>query len=198
MSARNGNLHQRIAHEAARLLMEGRAADHGLARRKAAARLGAHNKRLWPSKAEVEDALRQEQRLFRTDQPEHLRRLRERALQAMHAFTRFNPRLVGSVLDGTADRAARISLHLFADAPEEVVLALLEKGIPWEDRERVLHYADGVRMSHPVFSFVAGEIPIELIVLPPRVRQSPPLNPLTDRPERGASIEKLQDENLGH
>lgn len=193
MTARSGTLHlrQRIAYEAARLMREGSAADHGLALRKAASRLGAHNQRLWPSNAEVEEALHQELRLFRKEQPEQLRLLRERALQAMRAFERFHPRLVGSVLYGTADRAARISLHLFADTPEEVVLALLEQGIPWEDRERVLRYADGVRMPHPMFSFIAGEIPIELIVLPPRDRQMPPLNPLTDRPEQGAGIAEL-------
>ena len=195
MTARSGKLHlrQRIAYEAARLMREGSAAEHGLALRKAASHLGAHNKRLWPSNAEVEEALHQELRLFRKEQPEQLRLCRERALRAMRAFARFHPRLVGPVLDGTADRAARISLHLFADTPEEVVLALLEQGIPWEDRERVLRYADGVRISHPMFSFVAGEIPIELIVLPPRDRQTPPLGPLTDRPERGAGIAKLQD-----
>jgi hypothetical protein len=195
MSARNANPHlrQHIAYEAARLMMEGSAADHGPALRKAAHRLGAHNNRLWPSNAEVEEALQRELRLFREEQPEQLRLLRERALQAMRAFARFHPHLVGPVLDGTADRAARISLQLFADAPEEVVLTLLEQGIPWKDRERVLRYADGGRITHPIFSFVAGEIPIELIVLPPGDRQAPPLSPLTDKPERGANIVAVQD-----
>ncbi len=195
MASRSGNLHlrQRIAFEAARLMMDGSATDHSLALRKAASRLRAHNKRLWPSNTEVAEALHQELRLFRKEQPEHLRLLRERALQAMRAFARFKPRLVGPVLDGTAGRAARISLHLFVDAPEEVVLALLEQGIPWEDRERVLRYVDGARVTRPMFTFVAGEIPIELIVLPPKDRQSPPLSPLTDRPDRGAGMAELQD-----
>lgn len=173
-------------------MMDGSAGNHDLALRKAASRLGAHNKRLWPANAEVEEALLQELRLFRKHHPEHLRLMRERALQAMRAFISFNPRLVGAVLEGSADLAARISLLLFAESPEEVVLALMEQGIPREDRERALRYADGGRRTRPVFSFVAGEIPIDLIVLPNRDRQSPPLSPLTGRPERGASIGELQ------
>lgn len=194
MTSRNGNFHlrRRIAYEAARLMMDGSATEHGPALRKAASRLGAHNRRLWPSNAEVEEALQQELRLFRKEQPAHLRLLRERAVQAMRAFGRFNPRLVGPVLDGTADRAARISLHLFADTPEEVVLALLEQGIPWKDGDRVLRYGDAVRNTRPLFSFVAGEILIELIVLPPGDLYSPPLSPLTERPERGAGVSRVQ------
>ena len=195
MNGRSGNSHlrRRIAFEAARLLMEGSAGSHDLALRKAASRLGVQNRRLWPNMAEVEEALNQELRLFRNQHPANLHQLRKRALQAMRALARFKPRLVGPVLEGSADRDARISLHLFADTPEEVMLALLEQGIPWEERERTLRYARGERRPSPVFSFVAGDIPIELIVLRKQEQISPPFNPITDRPERGAGIGRLQE-----
>jgi len=195
MTAKNvqPHLRQRIAYEAARLIMEERSGNHGLALRKAAGRLGAHNKRLWPSNAEVEEALQLEQRLFRKQQPVYLQRLRETAVEAMRAFSRFEPHLIGPVADGTADGGVEVTLYLFAEAPEEVVFALLEQRIPWKDRERTLRYADGSRITHPVFSFVAGDIPIELIVLPQKDRKAPPLSPLTDRPERGSSISRVEE-----
>ena len=195
MNGRSGNSHLRrqIAFEAVRLLMDGNAGNHDIALRKAASRLGVQNKRLWPSAAEVEEALNQELRLFRGQQhQDELSLLRNRALQAMGAFDRFKPRLVGSVLEGSADRDSTITLHLFSDTAEEVMLTLLEQGIPWQERERTLRYPRGERRVAPVFSFIAGDIPIELIVLRQRELRSPPLNPVTEKPERGIDIGKLE------
>ena len=43
-----------------------------------------------------------------------------------------------------------------------------------------------------MFRFVAGETPIELIVLPRQALRNPPLDPVTERPERGADIAELE------
>lgn len=188
---RSLQLRQRIAYEAARLLVEDSALDPERARRKAANRIGVSDNRQWPSSAEVLDALSQEQRLFRPHQPAALHSLRLQALAAMRHFAHFRPRLVGSVLEGTADHRSRVRLHLFADTPDEVVLTLLEQRIPWEQRERPLRYADGSRYAHPAFRFVAGGVAMELVVLPLRAHRNPPLNPIHERPERGADAEQL-------
>jgi len=188
---KNSQLRQRIAHEAARLLAEDPALDPERARRKAADRIGAADNRHWPSSAEVLEALSQEQRLFRPQQPVALRSLRVQALAAMRHFSRFRPRLVGPVLEGTADQASRVRLHLFADTPDEVLLTLLEQHIPWEQRERPLRYADGSRRAYPAFRFVAGEVAMELVVLPPQAYRNPPLSPVSERPERGADAGQL-------
>jgi hypothetical protein len=189
---KNQQLRQRIAYEAARLMVEEAIADHDLARRKAASRMGVGNSRLWPSNAEVQEALAQQQRLFQPAQHESLRMLRKRALEAMRAFAPFRPRLVGPVLDGTADRWSRVTLHLFADAPDEVAHALIEQSIPWRERTRNLRYAGGGRRPHPVFEFVAGGVGIQLVVLPVLAQRNPPLSQVTERPERGGSIEQVR------
>jgi len=183
---------QQLAYEAARLVVDDSVVDVETARRKAAARAGVRDKRLWPTPVEVQEAVSMQQRLFRPQQHDRLRELREEALQAMESFRSFHPRLIGPVLDGSADEGTRISLHLFAEDPMEVVHSLLERHIPWNDRERTLVYGGGRRARRPAFSFMAGDKELELIVLPPDSRREPPLNPVTERPDRGAGIAELK------
>jgi len=189
---RNDHLRRRIAYEAARLMADEGLVDHEHALRKAAARLGVKDRRGWPDPGEVQMALLEQQRLFHPEQARQLRDLRTHALQAMQALSRFQPRLVGPVLEGSADAASRVLLHLFADTPEEVVHALLEQGIPWREMQRALRFADGVSKTFPSLRFVAGGVPVELLVLSPRELRNPPLNPITERPDRGAGIRQLQ------
>lgn len=183
---------QRLLYEAARLMAEDGVRDPEQARRKAAARLGIQDSRLWPRNDEIQAALLQQQRLFHQDQASHLRALRGVALQAMESFARFQPRLVGSVLDGSADRGGRVRLHVFAEAPDEVLHRLLEQGIPWQEGECLLPHGGGVRRSYPMLRFLAGGVGIDLVVLPPRAFSDPPFSPLTERPERGAGIEQVR------
>jgi hypothetical protein len=165
------------------------------ARRKAAARAGIANKRCWPDNEEIEQALLAHRRLFQGERlEEELRHLRTQALEGMRIFSRFAPRLVGPALTGTGDRTQGVRLHLFADNPEEVVLELMDQGIPWNEREGKLRYGGGAYRTHPMLSFIAGETPFELVILPRNAVRNPPLDPVTDRPERGADsadVERL-------
>jgi hypothetical protein len=183
----------RLAYEAARILAEhgGQAFDR--ARRKAAERLGITNRREWPSNEEIYIALLEQRRLFQGQRIDaDQRHLRQQAAVAMGAFARFTPRLVGPVLTGAGDLHAGVRLHLFADSPEELVFALVDQGIPWEEGEETLRYSGGRRLTHPSFAFVAGEIPFTLVVLPHKALGNPPLDPVTERPERGASLDTLR------
>jgi len=195
MSGRNrSNAHRRrLAYEAARIMMDQGVQEFDRARRKAAERAGIGNKRNWPSNEEIQDALLQRRRLLQGEgQAQELRNLRKQALAAMRTFATFTPRLVGPVLAGSADATQGIRLHLFTDSPEEVLFRLLDQGIPWQERESALRYGDGARRAHPVFSFVAGETPFELIVLPIGSQRNPPLNPVSERPDRGAGAAEVE------
>jgi len=195
MSGRNRSnpIRQRLAYEAARIMAEQGVREFDRARRKAAERAGIGNKRDWPNNQEIQEALLQQRRLFQGERQEReLRRLREQALAAMHSFADFVPRLVGPVLSGSADGDQVVSLHLFTDNPEDVVFSLLERRIPWQEREGVLRYGGGVRRAHPVFSFFAGETAFELVVLPLGAQRNPPLDPVSERPERGVGAEEVE------
>ena len=160
-------MRQRIAAEAARIMTEEHLSDFYRAKHKAAARLGATNTRNLPRNDEVEKALVEYQRLFRADsQPARLKRLRETALRAMEFLARFNPRLVGSVLRGTADEHTEITLHVFADTPEEIGLFLMEQGIPHQHSDKRVILAGGEGAVYPAYRFIAEEVPMLLVAFP--------------------------------
>lgn len=184
---------QRLAYEAARIMVEQGLADFDRARRKAAARTGILDRRSWPSNEAIQEALSTQRRLFR-DQG-HVRgmeRLRRDAVEAMRSFQAFSPHLIGPVVDGTGPVELGIQLYLFAERPEEVVFRLLERQIPWQERERGFRYRGGERRSHPVFRFFAGATPVELIVLPRTALRNPPLDPVSEQPDRGIDLQALE------
>jgi len=184
---------QRMAYEAARIMVEQDLADFDRARRKAAERTGILDRRRWPSNEAIQEALVTQQRLFQAqDHARDLDELRRNAVEAMRAFQEFSPRLTGPVLDGTGPAVLGIQLYLFAERPEEIVFRLLDRQIPWQERERSLRYRGGERRNHPVFRFYARETPVELIVLHPAALRNPPLNPVTERPDRGADLAALE------
>jgi hypothetical protein len=164
-----------------------------VAKRKAAIRLGVSNKALLPGNAEIEQALIEYQRLFNSNkQSAQLRELRQTAIEAMRFFAPFHPRLVGSVLTGTAGSHANINLHLFADTPEEVVWFLMDHAIPFATSERRLRLGNGEYAYFPVFSFGAGDTNMDLTVFTPRKGREAPRSPVDGRPMRRASLAEVQ------
>ena len=183
----------RIAQEAARLMSEEGIRDFYAAKRKAAQHLGAPDTRNMPRNQEVEAALQEYQRLFRADrQSDHLRALRESAVQAMRFLAGFRPRLVGSVLSGTAGQHADINLHLFADTPEEVSLFLMGNSIPFRPAQKRLRISRETWQEYPAYEFLAGEHPVELVVFPREGRREAPRSPVDGRPMQRARVEEVE------
>lgn len=194
MSTRNRtHLRAHIAHEAARLMLEGGIQDYALAKRKAAQQLQVLDNSHLPRNDEIEQALYTYQRLFRSEhQPQHLSELRQAASSAMQFLADFRPFLVGPVLSGTADEHSTVSLHLFAEPSEEVGLFLLQHGIPHKLIERRLRLTPDEIRAFPTYRFIADSVPVELVVMPYRARKQPPLSPVDGRPMRRANLSNLQ------
>src|SRR5690348_1548394 len=77
-------LRRRIALEAARLISEQGIRDYRVAKRKAAQRVGINDEGYLPRNREIEDALREHQRLFRTEEQPRAQQFRlETARDAM-------------------------------------------------------------------------------------------------------------------
>jgi len=191
---RSNEQRRRIAVEAARLIAEDGLRDYRQAKLKAASRLGINDELSLPKNGEIEDALREHQRLFRAhEQPQRLQELREAALEAMRFFARFEPRLVGAVLEGTADEHSAICLHLHHDHTEGVALFLREHGIPHEERTRRLRFERDLSADVPVFVFSADDNAIDLTVLPyDRLRQAP-LDRIDEKPMRRANLAMVEE-----
>ena len=115
------HMRQRLAQKSAQILLDSGTRDFQAAKQKAAQQLGATDTKSLPSNSEIESALSEYQRLFHTEtQPEHLEKLRKIAIEAMQYLEPFYPRLVGSVLSGTAGAHSVIRLHIFSDTVESV------------------------------------------------------------------------------
>jgi hypothetical protein len=182
-----------ITQESARIMAEEGVKDFFVAKRKAATRLGVSNKALLPGNAEIEQALLEYQRLFKSaQQTAQLRLLRESAIQAMTFLARFHPRLVGSVLSGTAGPHADVNLHVFADTPEDVIFFLMEHNIPFETGERRLRLGQDDYAFLPMFSFVMDGVNIDLTVFTPAQAFKLPRSPVDNRPMERASVKEVQ------
>jgi hypothetical protein len=174
-------------------------AEHGIrdfliAKRKAAERLGVTDSAVLPKNTEIESALVEYQRLFRGDShSESLQAQRHAALAAMRRLKDFEPRLVGSVLAGTATEHSDVQLHLFADSPESVALSLLDQGIRHEiTARRVRMNADRI-LEYPGVRFEIDDQAIEVTVFPADGLRQAPVSPVDGRPMRRADATELEE-----
>ena len=193
-TVRTTALRQTIAQEAARIMAEEGVRDFLLAKRKAATRLGAApGGQSMPTNREIDEALEAHQRLFGGDEFERgLRRLREAAIEAMSLFSEFDPRLVGPVLRGTASPESPVTLHLFSDAPERVVVFLMGTGIPYEESSQRVKHGDGRVEDYPALRFVAGSVRVEATIFPLVELRQAPTSPVDGRPMPRAGINDVQ------
>jgi hypothetical protein len=194
MPKQRNDVRNLIAQEAARVIAEEGVRDYLLAKRKAAARHGVRDlhKNL-PTNVEIEAALVERQRLFGgAGREDRLRELRGAALAAMRMLARYEPRLVGPVLAGTATLHSDVQLHLFSDSVEQVAIDLMAKGIPFEQVERRTRRVNGDWRQVPAYRFVAGDIAVEATVFPYDDIREAPASSLDGRPMRRAGVREVE------
>ena len=183
----------RLAHEAARLMAEGGIRDFHQAKLKAASRLGIHDDASLPRNREIEDALREYQRLFAGEaHVQGLHQRREAALRALDFFRDFSPRLVGPVLEGTADANSAVLLHAHSDDPDALPRFLDEHGIPCESRMRRLRLDRERSLDASVWLFSAEDLSFDVTVLPLDALRQAPLSNVDEKPMRRASLAQLR------
>lgn len=155
------HIRQMIAQQAARMMAEEGVHDYAYAKKKAGRQLGISENSALPTNAEIEEEIRLYHEIYNADeQPFELAKLRKAALMTMQLFERFNPRLTGRVLDGTAGKFAQTEIHLFADSAKEIEIFLLSQQIPFESSEKSFRISDKpskdkkekVRKTVPVFT----------------------------------------------
>ncbi len=183
-----------IAAEAARIMSTQSLFNYKAAKLKAAARLGIDLRTTMPSNAEVESALRAYQEIYGGQQHiHHLQKMREVASKVMRSLESFHPRLVGPVLEGTADEYARVSLHVFKDPPDAIVMHLLDKGLIFRNEQRKIRWYDGGYRQVQVLVTNAEGLEVELCLFNLMdLRQAPP-SPVTGRPQKRAPLSEVED-----
>jgi predicted nucleotidyltransferase len=154
----------RIAHFAARIMVEDGVEDYATAKRKAARQAGVPDTRQLPTNEEIDAALRTHQVLFEGEtHRERLRELRSRAVKIMRELDEFNPYLTGSVLSGNAGKYADINLQLYVESVKSVQLYLIDRGITHRPGQFRLYCGDEARIA-PTFT-IEDDVPIELVLL---------------------------------
>ena len=198
MSKRNpshsDNLRRALAQEAARIMAEHGIRDFLLAKRKAAERLGVDERSaVLPKNVEIETALAEYQRLFGGES--HVESLYSKRLAALHAMRHlreFEPRLVGSVLSGTATEHSDIQLHLFADYAESVAIKLMDKGIPHEVTEKRVKMNSERVLACPGVRFEIDDQAVEATVFPTDGIRQAPVSPVDGKPMRRATTFEVE------
>ena len=189
---RGDHLRSAIAQEAARLMAEHGIQDFLLAKRKAAERYGVAEGAVLPSNAQIEAALAAHHRLFGGQQhAEGLVAQRRVAMQAMQLLTKFDPRLVGSVLSGTATEHADIQLHVFTDNPESVYMHLMDRRYDYDVVERRVRMQAERPLLVPAVRFRMGTSMVETLVFPTDGIRQPPVSPVDGKPMRRAGMAEL-------
>lgn len=187
-SAQDTAARERVAEEAARIMIEHGVRDFALAKRKAAERLRLSGRGALPGNAMIEERLAARQRIFESDaHNERLVQKRHVALAVMDALVEFEPRLVGTVLHGTATLNCAVELHAFSDEPERVAAALGNSG--WDTRsvERRSRRSRSETVRVPAYRFAIDAQELLVEVHPCDGIRQAPLSPVDQRPMRRAA-----------
>ena len=191
-SRRDNNLRRHIAHQAARLIAVDGVADFAAAKWKAARQAGLADSNLLPDNEEIEEALREYQALYQSeDQPAHLRRLREIALKAMRELESFRPALVGSVLSGTAGQHSDINLQLFADDTKALTMYLVNSRRRFEEGTRRVRRGDQL-VDVPHIAIEVEGVTVTLTVLDRDDERSAARSRFDDDPPQRARIADVE------
>jgi len=190
----------RIAHLAARIMVEDGIEDYAHAKRKAARQAGAADTRELPTNEEIDVELQTYRQLYHQDEHrDRLRELRLRALSVMQRLVEFDPHLTGSVLNGNAGRYAEIHIQLFTDNEKAVEHFLIDKDIPYRATQRRL-YVGAESLTAPVFELDDRGTTIELTVLSRRelrgqLRTSPEGKPIERARPQAVEVLLAQEES---
>ena len=189
----NGRARQLVAQEAARIIVNQGIRDYRVAKVKAAERLGLRARGSLPGNAEIERAVADHHKLFGGDTHlSFLNSLRQSALAAMELLSTFTPRLVGPVLNGTADQNSAVNLHIFADDAEAVATELSSLDIPYRLYERRLKSRRDQTDTFAGFEFRHKTAAIQATVFPVDGIRQAPLSPVDGKPMERADLKRVR------
>lgn len=192
-SGKPGQLRRMIAAEAARIMVTQGQFNYRIAKQKAAQRLGAGAHAALPSNLEIETALRAYQEFYGGQRHlDRLQNMRRVALRVMRSLEPFHPRLVGPVLDGTADENTRVCVHVFSDPPDAVALHLLDIGQRFYNEQRKIRWHDGNHRQIALLVTDVEDTEVELALFSHLdLRQAPP-SPVDGRPQKRAPVTEVE------
>jgi hypothetical protein len=182
-----------VAAEAARIIATEGQYNYHAAKRKAADRIGVNERLALPANLEVQEALQAYLQLYGGEaHRENLERMRASAAEAMRFLEPWRSRLVGAVLDGTASRHTRITLHVFCDIPDSIVHHMMERNMPFKQEQRQIRWHDGSHRTLPLVVVEREPSTIEMLIFDElQLRQAPPC-PIDGNPQPRAALAEVE------
>ncbi|TCV82402.1 hypothetical protein EDC63_12136 [Sulfurirhabdus autotrophica] len=167
-------MRERIAQLAARMIAQDGMQDYSLAKRKAARQLGVNEIHSLPGNREIEQAIRAYQDMYqKNDHLIQLQLLRKAAYSYMRLLEKFNPYLVGPVLNGSASWNSDVNIQLATENVKEVELFLLARKIPYQSAIKRIKV--GIEQHEiPVYKLLEDGVVIELAVVSPSFMHAMP------------------------
>jgi hypothetical protein len=110
----------------------------------------------------------------------------------MQMLSDFEPRLVGSVLAGTATEHNDIQLHLFAERAELITFRLMDLGIEHEVVERRVRFGSDRVVAYPGVHFELEDHTVDATVFPIDGIRQAPVSPVDGKPMRRIDAEELE------
>ena len=190
---RTNQVKREVAAEAARIIATEGQYNYHAAKKKAALRLGVSERLALPANLEVQEALVSYLELYGGHaHQQNLERMRALAAEVMQFLSPLQSRLVGPVLDGTAGRHARISLHVFCDSPDTLVHHLMDNKMPFRQEHRQVRWRKDEYRTLPLLVMERSGFTIEMLVFDElALRQAPPC-PIDGKPQKRATLRQLQ------
>jgi hypothetical protein len=183
---------QLVAQETARIIVTQGIRDFHAAKRKAADRLGLSDHGSLPGNGEIEQAIEDYHLIFGgSEHPALLQRLRTAAVTAMEILSAYSPRLVGPVLNGTADENSAVNLHVFCDSAEAIAVHLETTGIAYRTYERRIKFRRDRVETCAGYEFECGHAVVQATVFPYDGIRQAPLSPVDGKPMQRADLKTV-------
>ncbi len=189
---------QRLAYEAARLILGQGLRDWQRAKTKAAESLGlsSHNTPL-PSNAEISEAIAAQQSLFGNAHSENMQKLQiDVAYEALKFLSNFGACAADGIIAGKLTPYDPVQIHVFAPKAEMVAVFLDDCDIDYEWHEKTLRFLPinhaNAHETRACLSWWAGEVALEITVFGEHERQRLPYSPITGKIMQRANVQKFE------
>lgn len=175
-AAQGSRAQAEITVEAGRIMAEEGVRDYRQAKLKARDRLRLEKDVPLPRNQDVQLARDKHLTLFTPQEQIVAQRhkMMKLASEAMDFFQPFKPRLVADFLDHPVNADAEMELHLEAIGPEEIAQFLQQHYIPYEQREKQVHFGTNDTLSVPSFHFEDDEQTYMLLIFTTVQMRKPP------------------------
>jgi hypothetical protein len=186
----SNKVQQRIALEAAQLLLDGSESEYLQAKERAALMLGISNHTRLPSNAKIKQLVAELARaeLGAEEVCQRLRQMREIAWHVMSCLRDYETFLIGSTLSGKISRKSDIDLHAYADDPEVLAELLERAGYGYPSVETV----ENRKGEFVHLRWNQDGYPVEITVYPLSWRDVVPISSITGKPMKRADAKAVR------